>query len=64
MRTLIAAALLLALAAPASARDKPKPQQSQPASQPLVASCWGCMHGCTPEDNARICHLAPPEQRP
>jgi hypothetical protein len=28
-------------------------------SAPVFGTCWGCMHGCTREQNIKVCGLDP-----
>jgi hypothetical protein len=56
MRTLIAAALMLALAVPASAeRPSRRLIHDITTGDVCAGSCWSCMHGCTEAERKRLC---------
>ncbi len=48
MKAAIVAAMV-AITCEASAED----------TRPIYGTCWGCMHGCTKEQNKRICGPTP-----
>ncbi len=62
MRKFLAVALCLAATqamADHALQDGKKQRNAVSDASPIYGSCWGCMHGCTWQENISICGIDP-----